>query len=305
VAEIAPSNETDVERAASLHAALLGWYANARRDLPWRRNPNPYSVLVSEIMLQQTQIDRVVPYYHSFMTRFPSLESLAEGPRSEVIRLWGGLGYDRRAVNLCDLACAVAERFDGCLPSDKAALLSLPGIGPYTAGALLSIAFGRDEPALDTNVRRVLGRHEFGQPPSEAELRAAAVAMLPAGRAAEWNQALMDLGATICLSRHPRCLICPIRGDCRSPGERSIRAATRPRQAPFHSSRRYYRGRLLDELRRLPAGEQQPLSSISASLMSRGVAEPSVGWQILGQELARDGLATIQEGPDEIRLGLG
>src|SRR5689334_19848011 len=151
----APTVISEPAADGAIQTALLAWYAAHRRDLPWRRDPTPYRVLISEIMLQQTQVDRVIPYFEQFTTRFPDFAALAAAPRADVIRLWAGLGYNRRAVQLHELARIVVERHDGELPSDREALRALPGIGPYTAGAILSIAFGQDEPALDTNVRRV------------------------------------------------------------------------------------------------------------------------------------------------------
>src|SRR4051794_35108909 len=147
-------------------------------------------------MLQQTQVDRVVPAFEVFVAHFPSFEVLAAASRGDVIRAWAGLGYNRRAVHLHELARTVVEQFGGQLPADRATLLQLPGVGPYTAGAILSLAFGQDEPAMDTNVRRVIGRHQGDERP--ASVAAAAARLVPAGRASDWNQALMDLGATIC-----------------------------------------------------------------------------------------------------------
>src|SRR5581483_3414306 len=154
----------DPAERAFIQQALLAWYGAHRRDLPWRRDPTPYRVLISEIMLQQTQVDRVVPYFAAFMARFPDFKALAEAPRADVIRAWAGLGYNRRAVHLHLLAHEVVERYGSELPVDRQALLGLPGIGPYTAGAILSIAFGQDEPALDTNVRRVVSRVAYSTP---------------------------------------------------------------------------------------------------------------------------------------------
>jgi A/G-specific adenine glycosylase len=285
--------------------ALLGWYDRHQRDLPWRRTRDPYHVLVSEIMLQQTQVDRVIPYFEAFTARFSGFEALAAAPRSEVIQLWAGLGYNRRAVHLHELARAVVERHGGQLPADREALLALPGIGPYTAGAILSIAFGQDEPALDTNVRRVIARFAFPEPPSEREIAEAARMHVPAGRAADWNQALMDLGSSICTARQPRCLLCPIQASClgrtRTGGPITIPKRPPPR---FEGSTRYLRGRLLAELRDLPAGEVAPLHVVAARLARQGVAEPPMGWQTVGEDLARDGLARVAEGDGEIALGL-
>lgn len=287
-------------------AALLAWYARHRRDLPWRRNPDPYRVVVSEVMLQQTQVDRVVPFFEAFVERFPSFGALASAARSEVIRAWGGLGYNRRAVYLHRLAQIVVSRYGGELPSDRAALLSLPGIGAYTAGAILSIAFGHDEPALDTNARRVLNRYAFEDTPSAAALAAFARRLLPAGRASEWNQALMDLGSTVCLQRRPQCLICPIRDGCIGAHRLAAPAANAPRRSsqPFVGSMRYYRGQLLGQLRALGADAAVPLPYLAQRLSTQGVSEPPMGWRMVGEGLARDGLARLIDTAHGVRVGL-
>lgn len=192
-----PTTQRHAPAASDLHAALLDWYARHRRDLPWRRTRDPYAILLSEVMLQQTQVHRVIPKYHEFLARFPTFCALASTPLAEVIRRWAPLGYNRRAVRLHRIARAVVERYDGALPSDPQTLLALEGIGPYTAAAVACFAFGHDVPVLDTNVRRVLSRVLYGpEPPPPADLRQTAQAILPAGRAPDWNQALMDLGAT-------------------------------------------------------------------------------------------------------------
>jgi len=293
--------------------ALLDWYARHRRDLPWRSDPDPYRVLISEIMLQQTQVDRVIPYFERFTTQFPTFEALAAAPRSDVIRAWAGLGYNRRAVQLHELSAAVVARHGGRLPADRVALLALPGIGPYTAGALLSIAFGQDAVALDTNVARVVRRYAFTSavdssapvpPPSAPAVRVAAQALVPAGRASDWNQALMDLGSSICTGRRPRCLLCPLQPGCQSAGREDPVGLTGKRQAPFAGSTRYYRGRLLAELRSLPPDSQALLEEVRRAMSARGVAEPPAGWLSVGQQLARDGLAACEETPDGVALRL-
>ena len=194
-------------------------------------------------MLQQTQVDRVIPYFQRFVAQFPDFEALAAAPRADVIHVWAGLGYNRRAVQLHELARIVVERHGGELPRDADALRRLPGIGPYTVGAVLSIAFGQDEPALDTNVRRVVARYLFEEEPDAKTLSAATRALVPRGRAGQWNQALMDLGATICVAQRPRCLLCPLRSGCHSAGRVAGPLEVAPkRQSTFAGSSRYYRG---------------------------------------------------------------
>jgi A/G-specific adenine glycosylase len=297
-----------VSSDSELQRELLDWYARHQRDLPWRRESSPYRTVISEIMLQQTQVDRVVPAFEAFVQRFPSFEALAASSRADVIRAWAGLGYNRRAVHLHELARAVVERFGGELPADKATLLQLPGVGPYTAGAILSLAFGQDEPALDTNVRRVIGRYQADDRP--ASVAAAAARLVPTGRASDWNQALMDLGATICLSRRPRCLVCPIRAGCLSAGRVDFagpvdfKKSGARRQTAYEGSMRYYRGRFLDELRALPAGGSAPLPELAARLAATGVAEPPAGWETVSRDLVRDGLAKIDESAEPVEVAL-
>ncbi len=198
---------------------LLRWYEQHRRNLPWRNYLDSYAIWVSEIMLQQTRVETVIPYFERWMERFPTIQSLAAASEQEVLAVWEGLGYYSRARNLHRAAQVVVERFEGVLPSSVEALQRLPGIGRYTAGAIASIAFGQDEPVLDGNVRRVYARLfdvnlAVDSREGEAELWKLAAEYLPKGRAGEFNQALMDLGAAICLPRRPRCLLCPIADSC-------------------------------------------------------------------------------------------
>ncbi|MGH7268363.1 MAG: A/G-specific adenine glycosylase [Candidatus Rokuibacteriota bacterium] len=198
---------------------LLRWYARHRRDLPWRRTRDPYRVLVSEIMLQQTQVERVIPKYREFLGRYPTLEALAAADVGEVRRAWFPLGYNVRPVHLHAIARETVARYGGRLPDDDRALRALRGIGRYTAGAVRSFAFGRRAPILDTNVRRVLGRVFHGQDGrrlAPAGLWRLAEELLPRRRVYDFNQALMDFGATWCTARKPLCLPCPLRRFCRS-----------------------------------------------------------------------------------------
>jgi A/G-specific adenine glycosylase len=231
--------------------AILGWYAAVRRDLPWRRTRDPYRILVSEVMLQQTQVARVVPYYEAFLSAFPDAGALARAPAADVLRAWSGLGYNRRALALQRAAAAVAA--DGW-PTDLGGLQALPGIGPYTAAAVASFAFGAQVAAVDTNVRRVIERWDrrYRRP---AALAKRAAALLPAGGADEWNQAMMELGATVCAAQAPACDACPAL-SCRSRGRPLAPPARRPRAAQrFEDSDRFVRGRIVAAL---AAGEALP-----------------------------------------------
>lgn len=203
------------ERVHHLQAALLAHFDARARDLPWRRTDDPYGIWVSEIMLQQTRVDTVVPYYERWMDRFPDVDALAAAELDEVLKHWEGLGYYRRARMLHRAAVEVRDR-GGTLPDTAEGLKGLPGIGDYTAGAVASIAFGRPEPAVDGNVRRVLARLFDLPDPSPSELRALAAALVPAERPGDFNQAVMELGATVCTPRDPDCGGCPVAGSCRA-----------------------------------------------------------------------------------------
>ncbi len=200
-------------------AALLEWYAENARDLPWRRTREPYAIWVSEVMLQQTRVETVLPYYERWMARFPTVQSLAEADLNEVLRLWEGLGYYRRAHNLHSAAQRVMLEHSGELPSSVEELRRLPGVGAYTAAAIAAIAFNADSIALDGNLRRVLARLfdlsiDARSPEGERRLRTSAHAILPPGQAAGFNQALMDLGSLICTPRSPACDVCPLASMC-------------------------------------------------------------------------------------------
>jgi A/G-specific adenine glycosylase len=200
---------------------LLDWYRKNGRDLPWRRTSDPYHILVSEMMLQQTQVDRVLPKYYEWIEKYPSLRALAAAPVEDVSETWRPLGYNIRPRRLHDIARESVERYDGRLPSDEETLLSFKGIGEYTAGAVLSFAFGQRAAILDTNVARVLYRVFVGRGDQKAHamkkhLWAVSRAVLPQRHVFDFNQALMDFGATLCTARRPKCLLCPMRAGCTS-----------------------------------------------------------------------------------------
>jgi A/G-specific adenine glycosylase len=201
--------------------ALLAWYRAHGRDLPWRRTSDPYHILVSEMMLQQTQVDRVVPKYHEWLDKYPSLDALAAASAQEVNDTWRPLGYNIRPRRLHAIARESVARFGGSLPSDAATLLSFKGIGAYTSGAIRSFAFGQRAAIVDTNVARVLFRVFVarGDARAHAMLRHlwdVSEVLVPRKHVFDFNQALMDLGATVCVARKPRCPVCPLAGMCRS-----------------------------------------------------------------------------------------
>ncbi|MCX5876943.1 MAG: A/G-specific adenine glycosylase [Deltaproteobacteria bacterium] len=203
----------------TLQDALLHWFAQNSRDLPWRRTYLPYHIWVSEIMLQQTQMDRVVVYFTRWLERFPDIASLAKAREQEVLLLWEGLGYYSRAKNILKTADLICRRHGGALPENHGALLQLPGIGRYTAGAIMSLAFNRNHPIVDANVERLFSRlFNLAAPVKEKQTHAfiwhKAAELIPLGKARFFNQALMELGALICLPRSPRCDECPIHDHC-------------------------------------------------------------------------------------------
>jgi len=201
-------------RRRTFQRRVLAWYAIHGRDLPWRRTRDPYAILVSEIMLHQTQVRTVIPYYERFLRRYPTVQALARARLAAVKRLTDPLGYKIRGRWLKAIATRVAEDRAGYFPDTLEGLQRLPGIGRYTAGALMSFAFGQDAPILDTNVARLLGRYFAIRPRDRSRLWDLAHAVIPRGKAPVFNQALMDVGALLCVARAPRCAACPLQRGC-------------------------------------------------------------------------------------------
>ena len=224
-----------------LSRLLLNWYHRHGRTLPWRDHLDPYAVWVSEIMLQQTRVETVIPYFEKWMNLFPNVHALANASEQDVLNIWEGLGYYSRARNLHKAAKIVASKFNGELPRDLIDLRSLPGIGRYTVGAIASMAFGMDEPTLDGNLRRVFSRLfdvsvAADSPVGEKILWELAAQNLPKGQAGDYNQALMDLGSAICVPKNPRCLLCPLMKICesRKNGTQEIRPVLKPKKSVPH-----------------------------------------------------------------------
>jgi A/G-specific adenine glycosylase len=211
--------------SAALRRALLAWYERSRRDLPWRRTSEPYRIWLAEVMLQQTTVKGALPYYETFLERFPSLRALAEAREEEVLAAWSGLGYYHRARNLRRGAAHVVERHGGRFPRTLEAALAVPGVGLYTASAVLSIAYGQALPVVDGNVRRVLARLLTLRGPEyrrDGAYYNRAEELIDRERPGDWNQALMELGARVCLPRNPACGACPLRRHCRALAERLV-----------------------------------------------------------------------------------
>jgi A/G-specific adenine glycosylase len=288
-----------------LHTRALRWYAEHRRDLPWRsRDVDAWGVLVSEVMLQQTPVTRVEPVWRRWLARWPTPADLAEASPADVVRAWDRLGYPRRALRLLDCARAVVDRHGGQVPTDAEDLLALPGVGAYTAAAVAAFAYGDRVPVLDTNVRRVLGRvlgAEALPPPTQTRAerdRAEAALPVDAATSATWNVAVMELGALVCTARAPRCDACPLATDCawREAGYPADAHASRRRTQAWHGTDRQARGALMAVLRDqvdapAPAellAEAWPASGqrdrALASLIADGLVEAvSAGYQLPGR----------------------
>jgi A/G-specific adenine glycosylase len=287
-----------------MQSAVLAWYVANGRDLAFRRTSDPWAILVSEVMAQQTQAARAAEAWTRFMAQFPTAAALAAASPATVIRAWRGLGYNRRALALRGAAIAIVDEHGGAVPDSFDALLRLPGVGPYTARAVLAIAFNRPVAALDVNIRRVLGR-AFIEPSAEpTQFQRAADAIVPADRAAGWTHALMDIGSAFCRARDPRCAACPLRASCsyaaEAPGAgltpSNLRARAGGRPVTFQSTTRWLRGRILDRLRDAPDGEwitfDEPIGTHGRASVLASLSRLSIEGLIdLDDRRARLGLA--------------
>ena len=307
-----PAQPADaVPRAA--REAILAWYEATGRELAFRATADPYAVLVSELMAQQTQAQRAADAWTAWMARWPTVAALANAPLADVLRAWAGLGYNRRAANLHRAARVIVDEHGGTVPSTVEGLEALPGVGPYTARAVAAIAFRLPVGAVDTNVRRVLGRIAAGGPEAytQASMQALADAVVPADRADAWTHALMDLGARLCRPSRPRCADCPVIAWCRyAAGDRpaadprgTASARTGPARGtatPFPSTRRWLRGRILERARDAEGGAWVAYGDAIGGHPAPAVREALVG-------LAGDGLIEWRDGPDgpEGRLPAG
>ncbi len=311
------SIQSTSEQIIQVHSHLLQWYSTEHRDLPWRSTHDPYAILVSEIMLQQTQVHRVLPKYQQFLAAFPTLADLATASTAEVISAWVPLGYNMRAVRLQSIARQVISEYEGRIPDTVEELLKLKGVGRYTAGAIACFAYKKQVATVDTNINRVLHRIflglEYPEPKlNDDQILLLAEQVLPGGKAYDWNQALMDLGATICTSSNPQCSHCPLHEVCKAYTEmlqyslfptgtvlRQLRKVAEKKEAyqvqPFTSTNRYFRGRIVDHLRALPAGQRIPLTILGPKI-KQGFCEDDLTWlQRLVDRLAKDGLVDYAE----------
>lgn len=294
------------EDTEALQRSVLRFYRRHKRDLPWRRTKDPYRILVSEVMLQQTQVDRVIPKYRLFVARFPTLRSLARARFADVLRVWVGLGYNGRALRLWQCAREAVRNHAGRLPRDASSLQRLPGVGPYTAAAVAAIAFGARLPVIDVNVRRVLTRALLGAdqapPPLVSRL---ALDVLPNAPASQWAQALMDVGAIYCRAK-PQCAACPVQRSCkyvrRDPAATQAKPSSlkskRPKQR-FAGSSRFYRGRVM---RALSASGSLRIPALGREVKD-GFGVSDCAWlDSLLVGLARDGLIRVDRARGRVRL---
>ena len=288
-----------------LHNQLFCWYKASARELPWRNTQDPYHILVSEIMLQQTQVSRVINKYNAFIRQFPDVYSLAKAPSSEVIRAWSGMGYNKRAVNLHKAANIIVTDHNGEVPQSMEALLSLPGVGRYTASAISNFAFGFQLPVVDINIKRVLGRVDRGALFDTDKLAwETAKKYLPSKeKTPEWNQSLMDLGAMVCAARNPKCESCPLVLNCsasikfismKGSKETQVKLANK-KNTKFIGSNRYYRGRIIESLRDTtkPIHIDELGKLINPNYSSKGDA---LWLSDIISGLIKDGLINVQKG---------
>lgn len=308
-----PADEAiDSGKIAFVRKALLAWFAENRRDLPWRHTRDPYAVLVSEVMLQQIQVARAVPFYLAFLARFPTVRDLAAAPLADAIRVWGDLGRYKRVVNLHRTARLIVAEHDGVVPRDVETLRRLPGIGPYTAGAVACFAYEEPVAFVDTNIRRVINRLFLGTGSDataavERRLLRLAEASVPPERAWEWNQGLMEFGALHCTARRPRCASCPLQTRCVAfpaiTAETTVRRRGAPEVAPpyrYQESNRYLRGRVLARLRDHPADGSESGISLPdlGSRLRPDFGEQDLPWLVsVVDSLRKDGLAVAEERP--------
>ena len=311
------------EHIIQVHDTLLAWYAIEQRPLTWRITRDPYAILVSEVMLQQTQVDRVLPKYEQFLAAFPTLADLAIASTADVITVWAPLGYNRRAVSLQAIARQVIAEYEGRIPDTIDELLKLKGIGRYTAGAIACFAYRKQVATVDTNIRRVLHRIFLGlehpEPKAnDAQMLTLAEQVLPEQQAYNWNQALMDMGATVCTSNNPQCVQCSVQLACQAYKDMSQHSLfpsgsvlrqfrkvaekkTGYQTQPFIGSNRYFRGRIVDLLRSLPTPNSRlSLLELGPKIKPTFTPEDLPWLEKIVDGLLRDGLLDVTE--DGVRL---
>ncbi len=291
--------------------AVYRWYRRHGRSLPWRGERNPYRVLLSEVMLQQTQVNRVLEKYPFFLRRYPTLRALAKARRADVIRVWKGMGYNNRAVRLHQLAHMIVTGHDGRVPSTEKELTALPGIGRYTARAVLNSSFGVPVPIVEVNIQRLFSRHFWRMTDrtdkvSLLRVEARAASVFPSRRGYDWNQALMDLGATVCTSRSPQCTRCPVAASCKSRTRMGTARATHAKREPslYGVPDRIYRGRVINRLRALKDGHTVSLEILGSIILPHFTLRNETWLRRLLAKLEREGLVRLHTRGTTTRVSL-
>lgn len=303
-------HQTTITQKRLLWHRVFQWYRGVQRPLPWRTTRDPYRILVSEIMLQQTQVNHVAQKYREFLRRFPSLHSLAQARTRDVIHAWSGLGYNVRALRLQKTAQEVLTRFGGAIPADPASLSELPGIGRYTANAISCFAFRQDVPVVDTNIRRVISRLFFTMCSEDERIPAGQIAegLVPSGHGRDWAFALMGLGSTICTSRRPRCDRCPVSKICCSAfnidGLRTARRDRKKEPSRGGIPNRIYRGRIVEVLRRIDGENSMRLRELGKKIKTPFIRTAEAWLRRLLQSLERDGLVKVFSHGSVLRVSL-
>lgn len=315
------------------HAFIFSWFSLRARILPWRNKQkytdtgvrdetiasyfskkwdrNPYHVIVSEMMLQQTQVDRVIPKFEAFLERFPTVQSLAAAKASDVLVMWKGLGYNRRALYLKKMAEEIVKTYDGVFPKDEESLIKLPGVGSYTARAILAFAYGKDVGVIDTNIKRIFARTYFGVefqhlPVSYKEFERVIDEAVPKGKGDPWNQALMDFGATVCTAKRPQCERCPVHTLCKANAravgsehptyavllkeEDGKKIKPKKQKVPFKQTDRYFRGKIVDTLR---DGDIH-MKDLYEKIQKEHGLKDRKRWGVIIEQLMVDGLIQIK-----------
>jgi len=269
-----------------IQKTILGWYKQSSRQLPWRQTTDPYKILVSEMMLQQTQVDRVIPKYYAFLEKFPTVISLAKAPTADVFKLWSGLGYNRRALYLQKCAQTIVEKYNRKFPETTQELCQLPGLGAYTSAAVLSFAYNKNVEVIDVNIERIFKRVFYGKVESAAAI---AQHLLPQGQSRDWHNALMDIGALFCTAAQPRCTLCPLQKLCASANNAERIEATwkKKKVVPFKESDRIVRGTIL---KLLTKQNSQSVDDIYAQLLHQNIKREKEKVDKILVQLEKDGL---------------
>ncbi len=274
-----------------IQTCVLSWYEKNARNLPWRQTTDPYNILVSEMMLQQTQVERVIPKYNAFLEKFPTTKALASAPTGEVLKLWSGLGYNRRALYLQKCAQTIETQNQGRFPETEQELQELPGIGPYTRAAVLSFAFNKNIVVIDVNIELLYKRIFYGKADN---IQAIAQELLPEERSRDWHNALMDIGALFCTAKNPKCDDCPLKEFCASANKSERHEATRQKKkvVPFKESDRIVRGTILKFLTKQ---NNQNKDAIYEQLLQENIKREKEKFEEILVQLKKDGLVKTNE----------